>query len=179
MSAGLEEDAMTTSTKGPNSRRAAPLATRTLAAVALAAPLAIAPLALLSACGVRPGPRMLVARATHRLASDVKHESTIVVGQELATELVFSAGTGYAWIATGFDADVLRLKGQQSKSEAPDGVVGGQMAEHFVFEGVAPGETTIVFELRRPWETDVAPADTRTMKVRVTAAKAGTTGSGS
>jgi predicted secreted protein len=129
-----------------------------------------APVALLAACGGKPGPRMAIARVSHRLASNDHHESTVAVGQELGTEMTFGAGTGYAWTAKGFDATILALKSQESKSEAPDGVVGGQMAEHLVFEGVKPGETTITFELRRPWEKDVAPAETRTMRVKVTAA---------
>lgn len=149
-----------------NSRRRARAVACALVASALCAPALI-----LAACGGKPGPRMAIARVSHRLAMNGKHESTVGVGQELGTELVFSAGTGYGWAAKGFDATVLALKGQESRSEAPEGVVGGKMVEHFVFEGVKPGETTITFELRRPWEKDLAPADTRTMRVKVTAAK--------
>ncbi|MCE2883820.1 MAG: protease inhibitor I42 family protein [Planctomycetaceae bacterium] len=133
----------------------------------LAATMICAPVALLASCGGKPGPRMAVMRVTHRLTENKPHETDVVVGGELANDLPFSAGTGYAWTAKGFDAKVLALKSQESRSEAADGVAGGPMIEHFVFEGMKPGETTITFELRRPWEKDVAPAETRTMKVKV------------
>jgi inhibitor of cysteine peptidase len=128
-------------------------------------------LVVLAGCGGRPGPRMAVARVTHRLVSGTKHESSVPVGGELSTELPFSAGTGYAWVAKDFDAGVLSLVSQESKSESTDGKVGGPMVEHFVFKGLATGETTIEFELRRPWEKDAAPAEKRSMRVKVTAAK--------
>jgi inhibitor of cysteine peptidase len=158
------------STPLPNSRRSVRVLARTLAVAALAAPVCALPFAL-AGCGGKPGPRMAIARVTHRLAEDTQHESTVEVGQELTNELPFSAGTGYAWTAKGFDTKVLALKGQESKSESTDGTVGGPMIEHFTFEGLKKGETTITFELRRPWEKDVAPAEKRTMKVKVVAAE--------
>lgn len=149
-----------------NSSLRAPVVARSIATVCAAA-VCCAPFALLTSCGGKPGPRMAVMRVTHRLTENKPHETEVVVGGELANDLPFSAGTGYAWSAKGFDAKVLALKSQESKSEAADGVVGGPMIEHFVFEGVKPGETTITFELRRSWEKDVAAAETRTMKVKV------------
>ena len=125
------------------------------------------PVSFLGACANKPGPRMAVMRVTHRLTEEKKHETEVAVGGELANELPFNAGTGYAWTAKGFDAKVLTLVSQESRSETTDGRTGGPMIEHFVFKGVKEGETTITFELRRPWEKDVAPAQTRTMKVKV------------
>jgi len=137
--------------------------TSVLVCVAIAAPLAT-----LAACGNKPGPRMAVMRVTHRLTEDKKHETEVPVGGELATDLPFNAGTGYAWTAKGFDTKVLALQSQESRSETTDGRTGGPMIEHFVFKGVKEGETTITFELRRPWEKDVAANETRTMKEKVT-----------
>ena len=125
------------------------------------------PVSFLGACANKPGPRMAVMRVTHRLTEEKKHETEVTVGGELANELPFNAGTGYSWTAKGFDAKVLTLVSQESRSETTDGRTGGPMIEHFVFKGVKEGETTITFELRRSWEKDVAPAQTRTMKVKV------------
>ena len=41
------------------------------------------------------------------------------------------------------------------------------MIEDIRFTLVGKGETVIVFELKRPWEKDVAPADVRSVKVIV------------
>jgi predicted secreted protein len=128
----------------------------------------LSPSLVLTACANKPGPRMAVMRVTHRLTENKKHETEVPVGGELANDLPFSAGTGYAWTAKGFDTKVLALQSQESRSETTDGRTGGPMIEHFVFKGVKEGETTITFELRRPWEKDVAANETRTMKVKVT-----------
>ena len=140
---------------------------RSIVASALLFTVVSAPIALLSACANKPGPRMAVMRITHRLSEDKKHETELSVGGELSNDLPFNAGSGYSWTAKGFDAKVLTLVSQESRSETTDGRTGGPMIEHFVFKGVKEGETTITFELRRPWEKDVAPAQTRTMKVKV------------
>jgi predicted secreted protein len=128
----------------------------------------LSPSLALSACANKPGPRMAVMRVTHRLTENKTHETEVPVGGEFANDLPFTAGTGYAWTAKGFDTKVLTLESQASRSETTDGRTGGPMIEHFVFKGVKEGETTITFELRRPWEKDVAANETRTMKVKVT-----------
>lgn len=129
--------------------------------------------ACFAGCGGKPGPRMAVTRIAHRLTTGSDVESTVALGEELSADLPFNSGTGYAWTAKGYDEKILMLKSQEARSDANDGRAGRPMVEHFVFEGIAIGETTIQFELRRPWEKDgqqsIAPAETRKMRVKITA----------
>jgi predicted secreted protein len=125
--------------------------------------------ACLAGCGGRPGPGMAVARMAHRLTAGSDLESTVALGEEISADLPFSSGTGYAWTAKGYDEKILMLKSQEARSDANDGRTGRPMIEHFVFEGIAIGETTIEFELRRPWEKEIAPSETRKMRVKITA----------
>jgi len=100
----------------------------------------------------------------HRAAT-----TSVLAGEHFSFELPFRAGTGYAWTATGFDAArILTLVSQESRVASTEPSVGGPMTEQFVFRGVAPGRTTVRFELRRPWERDVSPVETRDLSVTVT-----------
>jgi len=94
--------------------------------------------------------------------------TSVLAGEHFSFELPFRAGTGYAWTATGFDARILTLVSQESRDASTEPSVGGPMTEQFVFRGVAPGRTTVRFELRRPWERDVSPVETRDLSVTVT-----------
>jgi predicted secreted protein len=142
-----------------------------LAMLALAGTVLVAPSVALLGCGGRPGPGMAVARVARRVVKNMKDESTVIVGTELTTELPYNAGTGYAWVAKDFDPALLKLVSQESKSESSDGRVGGPMVEHFVFKGLAVGETEVHFELRRPWEKDAEPAEKRSVVVKITPAE--------
>lgn len=98
--------------------------------------------------------------------------TSVQAGEHFSTELRFSAGTGYAWTATGFDPGVVALVSQESRAATTERLAGGPMVEHFVFKGLATGSTTIRFELRRPWEKDVSPVETREVQVTVTSPEA-------
>lgn len=88
-------------------------------------------------------------------------------GSTYTAELPFNAGTGYAWTASRFDEKVVTLAGRSSRRASDDARVGGPMIEEMRFNLVGPGETIIVFELKRPWEKDVPAVDTRSVKVTV------------
>jgi predicted secreted protein len=104
---------------------------------------------------------------THEPSRESVHEFTAPKGAVYTATLPFNAGTGYSWTATSFDAKVVALAGQSSRPASDEPMPGGPMTEEIRFTLVGKGETVIVFELKRPWEKDVAPADVRSVKVIV------------
>ena len=152
------------------------------AAAGVLAAAACLPLAAPVGCATDRAQRKTDAQ---RLAADAPNATDVEVGGTFAAEMPMNAGTGYVWGAVGFDAEVVSLESRESRPDAPTArgaraakaaqagktgktaAVGGPMLERFTFRALKPGETEIRFELRRPWEKDVSPADVRTMRVKV------------
>lgn len=83
------------------------------------------------------------------------------VGQIFVPELYYAGGTGYSWSASGFDATVVQLSDQRSRPVAGTDAVGAKQLCTMRFTALKPGRTRVTFELKRPWETAVAPAEVR------------------
>lgn len=83
------------------------------------------------------------------------------VGKTFVAELYFSAGTGYEWTATGFDASVVRIVEERKRPTRGTTEVGAQQMHTMNFKAEKPGRTRVTFELRRPWEKDEKPAEVR------------------
>jgi predicted secreted protein len=82
-------------------------------------------------------------------------------GEAFVAELMFKAGTGYAWTARGFDPEIVKLEQSNTSMAAGNDKPGSPMLATMTFRWVKPGKTKIIFELRRPWENDVAPIESR------------------
>ena len=89
------------------------------------------------------------------------------VGKMFVAELNFNGGTGYSWIATGYDESIVKMAEQRTRPIRGTDAVGAPQLHTMNFVGVKPGRTRITFELRRPWETTEPPAQTRRTTIYV------------
>jgi inhibitor of cysteine peptidase len=94
----------------------------------------------------------------------------VAVGQKFAVELIGVPTAGYIWAlaqAPGFISAAGEASGNTSEAQNQPGFVGGNHWEVFMFTATGPGEGELVFEQRRPWESDEPPSDT--FRVRIVA----------
>ncbi len=113
--------------------------------------------------------------------------ATARVGDLVRVELMMNAGTGFEWKctscvntpdSTGQATSALMVltpkfdltKGLGNCSPTTTGTTGGPVRCDFEFTATQIGSSSATFELARPWEKGVAPVDTRTLTVHVTAA---------
>jgi inhibitor of cysteine peptidase len=89
------------------------------------------------------------------------------VGGRLIITLPANPSTGYTWEVQGGAAPVLELVGEpEFTSDNPD-LLGAGGSLTLTFRAAQPGTTTLVLVYHRPWETDVEPLDTFTVRVTV------------
>lgn len=134
----------------------------------------IALLGLVGACSASSnmaGPTGLAAPAASGEVAGMRDGQTALrVGQTLAIGLTSNSTTGYLWSVSGHEGSVLSM-GQPFGEEiiaahAPGRVgVGGETRWRFV--AARPGEVTLSFVYRRPWEGDVPPGQRATYRVVV------------
>ena len=89
------------------------------------------------------------------------------LGQLLMVRLPVQAGTGYSWTAST-DTGNLEFVDQSTLhpfGEAP--TIGGGQTQMFMYRAIGPGETTLRFVYRRPWEGGIPPAKTVEQRVSV------------
>ena len=89
------------------------------------------------------------------------------VDDTFTIELESNPRTGYSWELAGpLDEAIVTSLG--SDHEAADGdAVGAPGTQELSFKAVGAGTTTIALQYVRPWETDVAPAETQDFSVNV------------
>lgn len=91
-------------------------------------------------------------------------------GEILSITLESNPSTGYSWVANISEPAVLALMGEPeytepSQSETP--LLGAAGTQTFYFQAAESGNATITLDYKRPWETDVAPEQTITIKIEV------------
>jgi predicted secreted protein len=94
----------------------------------------------------------------------------VAVGHKFAVELIGVPTAGYIWAlaqAPGFISAAGEASGNTSEAQSQPGFTGGNHWEVFMFTATAAGEGELVFEQRRPWESDEPPSDT--FRVRIVA----------
>jgi len=89
------------------------------------------------------------------------------VGKTFVSELYFAGGTGFQWIATGYDESIVKITEQRSRPVRGTDAPGARQLCTMNFTAQKPGRTRITFELRRPWETGVAPVEVRRTTIYV------------
>lgn len=82
--------------------------------------------------------------------------------------LDYNAGTGYEWVCTADREGVLEQVDKTTENRAEEGVAGGPLRDTFTFRAQSPGEVVLTFNLVRPWEKDVPPAETQVYAFTVT-----------
>lgn len=98
-------------------------------------------------------------------------EVALKIGQQLIIDIPGNPTTGYIWRAAKLESAVLESAGDpkyQTRPHAPamEGV-GGTFT--FTFRAKEAGQATINLGYIRPWEKDVPPVQTFTLKATVTA----------
>ena len=85
----------------------------------------------------------------------------ITAANQAIVELEGNPTTGYVWGFRIANPDIVRdVTTDYTGAQLDDDVVGVGGTYIFTFEGVAEGETEIVFDYHRPWEEDVLPEET-------------------
>lgn len=83
------------------------------------------------------------------------------VGQTRTISLPAHGGTGFEWAPTASSLEDAAMAIRERGSQAVQpGVAGGTVQWSFQVTALQPGRGALTFELRRPWEKDVAPAET-------------------
>jgi len=112
-------------------------------------------LALLAGCAGQSKPVV-----TLEDASDCK-PLKLHTGQELALILPSNPTTGFRWELRNAANGLLRALGPEVYSNPEDaGLVGSAGESTWRFRVTAAGEDTLELAYRRPWEAEVAPAQT-------------------
>lgn len=96
-------------------------------------------------------------------------EVRAAVGQPVIIRLPGTAGTGYTWQVSSTPCPELSMVFSQQLETSTDGRVGGPSEWVFTFSANSAGTCELAFVYHRPWERGVPPAESRTVKVVVTA----------
>jgi inhibitor of cysteine peptidase len=122
----------------------------------------------------------IVSRHTYALAPDAGADApawvdagtasavTLRPGQEVFVGLVANRSTGFQWALADTARSVVAPQGTHYVQDTATGLavgVGGH--EFWRLRAVRPGSQTLVFEYRRPWETQTPAARTATLAVTV------------
>ncbi len=92
----------------------------------------------------------------------------ITVGEQFDFVLESNATTGFEWRLDAPKSETTIKKISSEYHEPNTGVVGAGGTEHWVFEGVRAGVTTVQMSYIRPWEPNASPDKTISLKVTVT-----------
>ena len=89
------------------------------------------------------------------------------VDDTFTIELESNPSTGYSWeLAAPLDEAIVTSLGSDHEAGDSD-AVGAPGTQELSFKAVGAGTTTIALQYVRPWETDVAPAETQDFTVNV------------
>ena len=92
------------------------------------------------------------------------------VGEVLSISLESNASTGYTWVANSSDTTILVSMGEPEYSDPTQSgtpLVGAPGTQTFYFQAAAGGTATVTLNYQRPWEANVAPAQTIVITVEV------------
>ena len=134
---------------------------------------AVAALALLGACSSEDsGSTTTTTVATTTTAGegtviDTPGPVELGVGERATLVLDANPTTGYQWEpASEPDAAVMKIVSDTYEAGGSD-AMGAGGTQRIVIEGVAAGTATLELRYVRPWETDVAPAETASYDITV------------
>ncbi len=103
---------------------------------------------------------------------DADRTIEVTAGDSLTMRLGSNPGTGFEWAVTVADDAVVTLTDSRYERGRDDEGSPGQDA--IVLTAIGPGQTEVTFDYRRPWETDVEPEQTITVRVEVVGNDGGT-----
>lgn len=132
-----------------------------------AKPTSVTPTAAGSITAVQPTPSD--HEAVKVGADSIGKQVDLAIGQGLIVTLAANPTTGYAWVVSGLDQNVLRQNGsaEYEQDPNPDGMVGVGGKSVLNFVGANPGTTQLVLDYERAWEQGVEPAQKFTLNLTV------------
>lgn len=114
--------------------------------------------------GTAPGSGAVAgANETIVHAEDDGKSFDVARGSVVAVRLPSNAGTGYVWLPTQVDAQILTQQGDRTSDVSSD-VPGAPKMDVYHFAAANPGTTTLEMSLKRPFGNGAA---TRTLHVTV------------
>lgn len=93
-------------------------------------------------------------------------ELSLTSGERIKIELSSNPSTGYQWVLSSVDEEVLQQIGE-SDFQQETGLLGAPQRQIFMFRTVTSGSTNLILYYLRPWETDQSPEDTFQVKIIV------------
>jgi inhibitor of cysteine peptidase len=102
--------------------------------------------------------------------ADNNGSKTIKKGDIVKITLEANSSTGYTWDVASNNKKVLRYDGKKyiaPKSTGSTPVVGAAGKEVLTFKAIKSGTSTLKLVYHRPWEKNVKPAKTFTVKITV------------
>ena len=116
---------------------------------------------------------MDTAPSTELKLTQADHNRTVsvVVGATVSIELQGTPGTGYGWQVQPMSSDVLHHSDTKATQSAS--MPGATQTTQLNFRAVRPGESVVQLHYARPWEKAQPPLKEFSVRIRVTAAKAG------
>jgi inhibitor of cysteine peptidase len=120
-----------------------------------------------SAVSLTPVETVAIPRESTLTVDDDGWTELLAPGETVAIPLKSNRTTGYSWQVLEMDASLLRMVGEPvyEPDANPKGWSGVGGTEIFIFEALAPGETTLTLGLVRPWEENVPPIQTISIRV--------------
>jgi predicted secreted protein len=100
------------------------------------------------------------------LANALTQSIEAPVGETIRVELEDIGVTGYIWRLEPPQPTILALGGSDVVA-AETGMAGAAGRRIFTLRTVGPGDAVLTFALVRPWEKDVAPLKTATLRAHV------------
>ena len=104
--------------------------------------------------------RGVVVEIPRDAPSTVSLSRGFAVGTIFSVSLYENLSTGYSWaqsVPAGSAGPVTLLDTDYVQDPAPPGWVGGGGTRYFRYRVTSPGNATITFIYRRPWETGIPP----------------------
>ena len=100
-------------------------------------------------------------------ASDNGQKLTLFAGQELVIQLPGNPSTGYTWEAKDLDAGMFQQVGEPVFVSSNTNLVGSGGTLTLTFRVLKTGPAALTLVYHRPWETNVAPLQTFSIKATV------------
>lgn len=119
---------------------------------------------LLSGCAGLPSTQAASASMPQApVVTDLRgHRIDVRAGGPFEIRLPSNRSTGYRWTLIDPIPAAVRLDGESLYEQGPHAMPGAPGVEIWRFTGVAPGQGTLHFEYRRPWEPATVPPAQRT-----------------
>ena len=97
------------------------------------------------------------------------HDQTVKVaaGGQVTVRLSWSPGTGYDWVLTKHDPEVLRQQGEAQTEPNKNPMPGAPETRIFQFKALKSGTSALEFQSRRIFEKNEAPQDVFRVQVVV------------